>query len=150
MKIYSNFTAGSKRAKTAAAKKNTPKVNGTFIDEGESMARLLRLAESRGIAKKYVRKLLASFHIPPADTASQLKRSIFGDRDTQSLLVEPLSERELESLRLIVDGKANREIAEAVFIVEGTVKTHIKNIYDKLDVKSRTQAIAQARELQLL
>ena len=53
-------------------------------------------------------------------------------------------------LQLIVDGKSNREIAEALFIVEGTVKTHIKNIYGKLDVWSRTQAIAQARELKLL
>lgn len=53
-------------------------------------------------------------------------------------------------IRLIVEGTSNREIAEALFIVEGTVKTHIKNIYGKLDVESRTQAIVRAGELNLI
>ncbi|MFC2068016.1 response regulator transcription factor [Chloroflexota bacterium] len=61
-----------------------------------------------------------------------------------------LSEREMEVLQLIVDGMSNCEIAEKLIIGEGTVKTHINNIYGKLDVRSRTQAIAQARELKLL
>jgi LuxR family maltose regulon positive regulatory protein len=119
----------------------------TFIDEGEPMAKLLRLAASRGIAKKYERKLLASFR-----PGSESHPKVLPGKDSvaPSRLVEPLTERELEVLQLIVDGKSNREIAGALVIVEGTVKTHINNIYGKLDVKSRTQAIAQARELQLL
>jgi len=68
----------------------------------------------------------------------------------RSPLVEPLSERELEVLQLIADGMSNREIAEKLIIGEGTVKTHINNTYSKLDVQSRTRAIARARELKLL
>ena len=119
----------------------------TFVDEGEPMVRLLRLAASRGIAKKYARRLLASFHpgAEPQPRVSSGERAV-----VPSPLVEPLSERELEVMRLIVEGKSNREIAEALFIVEGTVKTHINNIYSKLDVQSRTQAIARVRELTLL
>jgi LuxR family maltose regulon positive regulatory protein len=65
-------------------------------------------------------------------------------------LVEPLSERELEVLRLIAAGLANREIAEELVIAVGTVKRHINHIYGKLNVGSRTQALAKARELRLL
>ncbi len=122
----------------------------TFIDEGEPMAKLLRLAASRGIAKKYVRKLLADLQRPtsgaePHPTVLPAEGAV-----APSTLVEPLTVRELEVLRLIVAGMSNREIAEKLIIVEGTVKTHINNIFTKLDVQSRTQAIAQARELMLL
>jgi LuxR family maltose regulon positive regulatory protein len=65
-------------------------------------------------------------------------------------LVEPLSERELEVLRLIADGFSNAEIAGRLVIAQGTVKRHINNIYGKLGVQSRTQAVAKARELGLL
>jgi LuxR family maltose regulon positive regulatory protein len=65
-------------------------------------------------------------------------------------LVEPLSERELQVLRLVADGLSNREIAERLIISVGTVKTHAHNIYGKLGVRGRTQAVARARELELL
>jgi LuxR family maltose regulon positive regulatory protein len=65
-------------------------------------------------------------------------------------LVEPLSERELEVLRLIADGFSNAEIAERLIIAHGTVKRHTNNIYGKLGVQSRTQAVARSRELGLL
>ena len=65
-------------------------------------------------------------------------------------LIEPLSEREKEVLRLITEGLSNREIAETLFITVGTAKTHVNHIFDKLDVSSRTQAIARARDLGLL
>lgn len=65
-------------------------------------------------------------------------------------LIEPLSERELEVLRLIADGLSNRQIAERLTVVIGTVKAHSSNIYGKLGVSSRTQAIARARELNLI
>ena len=64
-----------------------------------------------------------------------------------STLVEPLSDREHEILRLIAKGSTNREIAEALFITEGTVKNHVTNILSKLDVRDRTQAALKAREL---
>lgn len=64
-------------------------------------------------------------------------------------LVEPLSEREREILRLISQGASNREIADKLFITEGTVKNHVSNILGKLDVRDRTQAALKARELGL-
>jgi len=82
----------------------------TFVDEGEPMAKLLRLAAARGIAKKYVRKLLASFQGPIPSTESQPSVLPAEGAVAPSPLVESLSERELEVLRLIVAGMSNREI----------------------------------------
>jgi LuxR family maltose regulon positive regulatory protein len=65
-------------------------------------------------------------------------------------LIEPLSERELEVLRLIADGLSNAEIAAKLIIAHGTVKRHTNNIYGKLGVQSRTQAVARSRDLGLL
>jgi NarL family two-component system response regulator LiaR len=65
-------------------------------------------------------------------------------------LAEPLSERELEVLELIAQGLTNAEIAARLFIAHGTVKRHINNIYGKLQVRHRTEAIARARDLDLL
>lgn len=65
-------------------------------------------------------------------------------------LIEPLSEREIEVLQLIAAGLANQEIADRLVIAPGTVKRHINNIYGKLQVASRTQAVAVARELRIL
>src|SRR5690348_13015894 len=62
---------------------------------------------------------------------------------------EQLTQRELEILRLIADGLSNPEIAYKLFLTVGTVKVHTRNIYGKLDVSSRTQAIAAARTLNL-
>lgn len=68
----------------------------------------------------------------------------------QEHLIEPLSDRELEVLGLIAAGLSNREIAERLFIAVGTVKRHAHNLYGKLAVDSRTEAVARARELELL
>lgn len=65
-------------------------------------------------------------------------------------LIEPLSDRELEVLALIRDGLSNRDIAERLFLSVGTVKVHTRNIYGKLNVSSRTQAVAEAARIQLL
>ena len=65
-------------------------------------------------------------------------------------LSEPLSERELEVLALVASGKSNVEIASSLFVSLSTVKTHINNLYRKLGVRSRTQAIARVRDLDLI
>ena len=65
-------------------------------------------------------------------------------------LVEPLSDRELEILRLIADGASNREIAGTLFLAEGTVKNHVTNILGKLGVRDRTQAALKARDTGLI
>jgi LuxR family maltose regulon positive regulatory protein len=106
-----------------------------FLDHGKPMEELLRSALARGITPNYVAQLLEQ---------NELKL-----KPTQSL-IEPLSERETEILRLIVAGLSNPEIAEELIIAESTVKTHINHIYAKLNVTSRTQSIAKARSLKLL
>jgi LuxR family maltose regulon positive regulatory protein len=65
-------------------------------------------------------------------------------------LVEPLSEREREILQLLVEGASNREVASHLILSVNTVKKHVFNICGKLNVQSRTQAIAKARTLNLL
>lgn len=65
-------------------------------------------------------------------------------------MIERLSERELEVLRFIAAGLSNKKIMDELFISMNTVKTHLRNIYSKLNVNSRTQAVAKAKELDLL
>ena len=117
----------------------------TFVDEGPPMARLLFEAVARGIAPDFVRRLLAAF---PVAGLEQTNAST-----TQALnseLVEPLSERELEVLQLVAAGLTNREIASRLFLALNTVKVHTRNIYGKLGVNNRTQAVARARILGIL
>jgi ATP/maltotriose-dependent transcriptional regulator MalT len=68
----------------------------------------------------------------------------------QGMLVEPITERELEVLRLMAAGRSNAEIAEELVVALGTVKAHTSSIYRKLDVRSRTEAVIKASELGLL
>jgi LuxR family maltose regulon positive regulatory protein len=116
-----------------------------FVDEGPPMARLLCQAAARGIAPEYTGRLLAAFPDSEFEPAVSSK--------TQKLkpqMVEPLSERELEVLQLIAEGFSNREIAQKLFLSVSTVKVHTYNIYSKLGVHSRTQAVAKARALGVL
>jgi len=117
----------------------------TFLDEGEPMARLLqRVAQHTGVPD-YSTQLLAAFAAD--DETSKLAQA---SALPSAALIEPLSERELEVLILLADGMTNREIANALHITVGTVKTHVHNIYGKLQVQNRTAAAARARELNLL
>ena len=121
----------------------------TFVDEGSPMSELLSgvlEAQQRGqlrtpsrITAHYLRKLLAA-----------LEREAPSAAQPATELPEALSERELEVLQLIAAGKTNRQIASELFVSVGTVKTHINNVYRKLDAHSRTQALARARELNLI
>jgi ATP/maltotriose-dependent transcriptional regulator MalT len=121
-----------------------------FVDEGET-ARLLildcglRIENTPARLGSYRDRLLAAFPATQKSTVS-LPPSAF---DPQTL-IEPLSERELEVLRLIAEGCTNQEIADRLVVALSTVKTHINNIYGKLGVQSRTQALARARALGLL
>ena len=110
-----------------------------FVDEGEAMACLLRRALTRGIAASYVSRLLTAYG-ESAPATSPVAQA----------LVEPLTERELEVLRLIAAGLSNQEIAHELVIALSTVKSHVNHVYGKLGVKSRTQAVARARELDLV
>jgi LuxR family transcriptional regulator, maltose regulon positive regulatory protein len=128
----------------------------TIVDLGPAMRALLhdyretverdQAAGHDEAMADYVRALWAASAVSPAavpePTASQSEQ--------KQQLEENLSSRELEVLNLMASGLSNREIAESLFISVGTVKCHAHNIYLKLDVQSRTQAIARARELGFL
>jgi LuxR family maltose regulon positive regulatory protein len=96
------------------------------------------LDDAGRVPARYLAKLLAALDQASAAPASD------------SRLAEPLSERELEVLALIAAGETNGEIAGKLFVSISTVKTHINNLYRKLGARSRTQAVARARELGLL
>jgi LuxR family maltose regulon positive regulatory protein len=109
-----------------------------FLDEGEPMAKLLYQAKSRRMGAGYAAELLSAMG----------KATVITQPPTQ-LLIEPLSLRELEVLKLIEAGYSNQQIAAKLVISIPTVKRHISNIYAKLGVESRTQAISRGRELGL-
>jgi LuxR family transcriptional regulator, maltose regulon positive regulatory protein len=130
-----------------------------FLDEGEPLRRLLAAFglwldqqppdEAWHPIQAYIAKLLPAFGPLPAahTTTAPIGQTPHASRPT---LVEPLSERELELLRLVHDGLSNSEIAERLIITVGTVKKHLNNIFGKLGVSSRTQAVVAARALRLL
>jgi LuxR family maltose regulon positive regulatory protein len=115
-----------------------------FVDEGIPMAQLLSEAAARGIMPDYTGKLLAVFE---AEEQTSEGKSYLPPAQP---LIEPLSQRELEVLQLIAQGLSNREISERLYIALDTVKSHNRNIFSKLGVKNRTQAIGKARSLRLL
>lgn len=134
----------------------------TFVDEGPAMLALLREARERRIHADQVDRLLAAFRREPGSGEPEPREA--GDPDaglphdedptsrTRSIatLAEPISEREIEVLRLIAAGCSNQEIADTLVIALGTVKKHVNNLYGKLAVNSRTQALVRARALDLL
>ena len=111
----------------------------TFLDEGAPIMELLRLAASHSIAPKYVAGILSHFD-----------RGAARSRRAQQPLIEPLTERELQVLQLLAEGLSNQAIAGQLIVALGTVKTHTASVYRKLDVISRSQAVARARDLGLI
>jgi LuxR family maltose regulon positive regulatory protein len=116
-----------------------------FVDEGASMAHLLAEAAAQGIMPDYTRRLLAAIEAE----APAGERQPDPASPAQSL-IEPLSPRELEVLRLIAQGLSNHEIGERLYLALSTVKGHNRVIFGKLGVQRRTEAVARARGLSLL
>jgi LuxR family maltose regulon positive regulatory protein len=112
-----------------------------FVEIGEPMARLLYQAAEQDVFPAYAGRLLAAF---PQPTKSATPAP------SPQPLIEPLSERELEILTAIAEGLSNQEAAERLYISERTVKWHASNIYGKLQVSNRTEAVARARSLGIL
>ena len=108
-----------------------------FVDEGDPMESLLHEAGTRGIAPDYVPKLLAAFETDHVQVGT----------DSPPSLVEPLSERELEVLRLLKTELSGPEIADRLMIALSTMRTHTQNIYTKLGVSNRRAAVLKAEEL---
>jgi LuxR family maltose regulon positive regulatory protein len=119
-----------------------------FIDEGEPMERLLITAAAGGIRPDYTARLLEAFAVPvPIAKSTPLPQPM---PKAAHVLIDPLSPRELEVLKLIARGLSNEEIAQRLFLALSTVKGHNRVIFGKLDVQRRTEAVARARELALI
>ena len=116
-----------------------------FLDEGPLMADLLCQDLSLGMAQDYFRRLLAAFPTAEPVRAASLQKQPSGD-----VLIENLCEQEIEVLQLIAEGLTNQEIVKRLYLSLNTIKVHTRNIYSKLDVNSRTQAVAKAKSLDIL
>ncbi|MGD8819560.1 MAG: LuxR C-terminal-related transcriptional regulator, partial [Anaerolineae bacterium] len=115
-----------------------------FMDEGLPMAALLKQAASRGIMAQYASQLLTAF-----DTHTTSPDSAHLEPSPQPL-IDPLSEREMDVLRLLPTGMSNPEIADHLYIAVSTVRSHLKSIYSKLNVHKRWDAVQRAKESGLL
>ena len=115
----------------------------TFIIEGIPIYELLKQVVTQGSSRVYASKLLAAF-------PDEVKKQTTTTAVPQTTLIESLSKRELDVLRLLTTHLSGTEIAEELFIAPSTVRSHIKNIYSKLNVHSRAEAVVRADALNLL
>ena len=150
LKQDSRALASLERALELAAPEN---LLGCFLRAGAPVVPLLHRARSAGIWPDFIDRVLVSFD--QKNVAGLVKTPVKGEsRSVQaaasSSFVEPLSGRELEVLKLLAQGCPDKKIAETLVIARETVHKHLKNIYGKLGVHSRTEAVARARELDLL
>jgi LuxR family maltose regulon positive regulatory protein len=122
-----------------------------FVDLGGPMWRLLDKAK-QGVRPRYTSLLLQAMKTQAAAMApvASLPAKAQVPPGTSRALIEPLSQRELEVLTLIYQGLSNQEIGHKLFVSLSTVKWHNQNIFDKLDVQRRTEAVARAQALNLL
>jgi len=114
-----------------------------FVDEGEPVRILLCELEKHKHSVPYARKVLQSMD-------AQVEVRTTAEVNSTECLTEPLSEREIEVLHLLATHLSGTEIADQLFIATSTVRSHIKNIYSKLRVHSRTEAVEKAREIGFL
>jgi LuxR family maltose regulon positive regulatory protein len=127
-----------------------------FVDEGAPMAHLLgRLAAGRRTGHGAPSADLPPPYLDQLARAFQPRGTLHVARKTPEAaggaeLVEPLSDRELQVLRLLATGKSNQQIADELVVVIDTVKKHVGHILNKLGAANRTQAVARARALGLL
>jgi LuxR family transcriptional regulator, maltose regulon positive regulatory protein len=129
-----------------------------FLDEGPAMgellsevrkASLISRLDKRGDIVAYIDDLLKQFpSAQPISPAGNIENGATGVwTEMANAFIEPLSEREVEVMRLIASGMSNQEIAEELFISLNTVKSHVKNVYKRMGVSKRAQAIARWRDL---
>ena len=131
----------------------------TFVDEGESLSKLLlellkqkgkRWESEKPEMLQYVVKLKEIFGPSGPVPTAKIPAAVASEGVPWWYAEDPLSERELEVLQHVARGLSNQEIADKLFLSAGTVKRHMSNIYQKLDVHSRTQALERARTLKVL
>ena len=117
----------------------------TFLEGGEDVIELLRRVKARGRRVEYVSRLETMLNGQQVEVKGDTMKT-----PSQEDLIEPLTERELEVLRLMCVGHSNQDIADAMIVSVNTVKKHTSNIYGKLGVRNRAQAVLRAREIELI
>ena len=118
----------------------------TFVDTSPAMAHLLRELRSHGVATQYVDRLLSAFvSSPPRDSGAPAVPIA-----TRVELVEPLTAREVEVLQLLDQRYSDKEIAQMLGVSSFTVCAHARNIYGKLDVNNRREAVSRAKAIGIL
>jgi LuxR family maltose regulon positive regulatory protein len=122
-----------------------------FLDKGAPMVELLQVAMSQGIETEYVKRLLIAIGIPITSIPTEAPaHSKIRSRIPVADLLEPLSERELKVLRLLRTHLTIKEISQELFVAPSTIRTHVRNIYSKLGVHYRIEAIRKAGQLSLI
>jgi len=116
-----------------------------FLEMGEAIIPLLQKVKSKGARRDYIGKLEAAFNGQQVGVGKEA-----ANIPSQGGLIEPLTEREIEVLRLMCEGHSNQAIADVIVVSVNTVKKHTSNIYGKLGVRNRAQAVLRAREIELV
>lgn len=115
----------------------------------EQLAMTIRLA-ARGqvlLQPDIASKIFSTFAPPPPSPSTPLQTNLSSRHASIDGLIEPLTEREHEILALVAKGASNRQVAESLYLTEGTVKNHMSSILGKLGVRDRTQAVIKAKEM---
>ncbi len=150
LEMHGQFEAALEQLSYALALGESGGMLRVFLDEGMPIWYLLQRATTKGIMPEYTGRLLTAFK-GENGVGERSKH----ERDevpwhVSAHLIEPLSDRELEVLRLIAAGLSNREIGERLFLALSTVKGYNQIIFNKLQVSRRTEAVARARSLGLI
>jgi len=112
------------------------------------MRRLLMVASQRRIHNEYINRLLPAFNNTDSSKMPSIPKT--RPKDQSPALIEPLSERELQVLRLLNSSLTSTEIGQELYVSQNTVRTHLRNIYSKLAVHGRIEAIQKAKEYGLI
>ncbi|MDX1452965.1 MAG: LuxR C-terminal-related transcriptional regulator [Oleiphilaceae bacterium] len=121
-----------------------------FTNENQRIASVLSLGSDPNIPDAYLQKLSNALGMHIDKTPLQVELPGAAAIESNIQLLEPLSQRELEVLQLIDQGLANKEIAQKLSLAPATVKAHIRNLYGKINAKSRTEALSKARQIGII
>jgi len=143
-KVLGDQSAALRALRTALKYGASSKMIRTFLDEGPIIITLIQQIRSEDVSgpvdipRDYLDEILSA------------AGDVLPDLEEEVVVVEALSDRELEVLKLVFDGCSNAEAARRLFVSENTIKWHLQHIYSKLGVKNRTAAVAAARALNLI
>lgn len=122
----------------------------SFVDLGIPLSTLLTRMNRQDLAQPFIQKILEAFHTEDQGSVSEEFKPDNSIPSAVELLIDPLTKREIQTMKLMAKELSTNEIAEELFLSVATVRTHTKRIYSKLNVHSRYQAVQRARELGII